>query len=99
LAMGELAQHRRDKLTFAVAEPLGSFGLWVEQLVAESTGQHGRGIPPVAGEPIGSPDVYSDDRAAVHIQQKDAPEAGFSTGMADLAKAGHPTFTINAEGP
>ena len=99
LAMGELALHRRDKLTFAVAEPLGSFGLWVEQLVAESTGKHGRGILPVAGEPIGSPDVYSDDRVFVHIQQKDAPEAGFATEMAELAKAGHPTFTINAEGP
>jgi transaldolase / glucose-6-phosphate isomerase len=99
LAMGELALHRRDKLTFAVAEPLGSFGLWVEQLIAESTGKEGRGILPVAGEPIGSPDVYGDDRVFVHIQQKDAPEAGFASEMAELAKAGHPTFTINAEGP
>ncbi|MBV9214531.1 MAG: bifunctional transaldolase/phosoglucose isomerase [Actinobacteria bacterium] len=99
LAMGELALHRRDKLTFAVAEPIGSFGLWVEQLVAESTGKQGRGILPVAGEPLGPPDVYSDDRVFVHIQQKDAPEAGFANEMAELAKAGHPTFTINAEGP
>src|SRR5436305_439731 len=99
LAMGELALHRRDKLTFAVAEPLGSLGLWVEQLIAESTGKQGRGILPVAGEPLGAPDVYADDRVFVHIQQNDAPEAGFATEMAELAKAGHPTFTINAEGP
>src|SRR5256714_11077089 len=99
LAMGELALHRRDKLTFAVAEPLGSFGLWVEQLVAESTGKQGRGILPVAGEPIRSPDVYSDDRVFVHIQQKDAPEAGVADEIAELAQAGQPAFTINAEGP
>src|SRR5437588_1257669 len=99
LGMGELALHRRDKLTFAVAEPIGSFGVWVEQLIAESTGKQGRGILPVAGEPLGSPEVYGDDRVFVHIQQEDAPEAGFATEMAELAKAGHPTFTITAEGP
>jgi len=99
LAMGELAEHRRDKLTFAVDEPLGSFGLWVEQLIAESTGKHGRGILPVAGEPLGAPDVYGDDRVFVHIKQKDAPDAGFAGQMAELAKARHPTFTLTAEGP
>src|SRR5918912_3048240 len=78
LAMGELALHRRDKLTFAVAEPISSFGLWVEQLIAESTGKQGRGILPVAGESVGSPDVYGDDRVFVHIQQKDSPDAGFA---------------------
>jgi hypothetical protein len=99
LAMGELALHRRDKLTFAVAEPIGSFGLWVEQLIAESTGKEGRGILPVAAEPIGSPDVYGDDRVFVHLQQKDAPDAGFADEMAELAKAGHPVFTMDVEGP
>ena len=99
LAMGELAQHRRDKLTFAVDEPIGSFGLWVEQLIAESTGKEGRGILPVAGEPLGPPDVYGDDRVFVHIQQKDSPDAGFAGGVGELAKAGHPTFTLTAEGP
>ena len=43
LALGELARHGRDKLTFVVGDPIASFGLWVEQLVAESTGKHGRG--------------------------------------------------------
>src|SRR5205823_2454902 len=33
------------------------------------------------------------------IQQKDAPEAGFATEMTELAKAGHPVFTIDSEGP
>jgi len=99
IAMGELALHRRDKLTFAVAEPIGSFGLWVEQLIAESTGKEGKGILPVAGEPVGSPDLYGDDRVFAHLQQTDAPEAGFATEMTELAKADHPVFTLDVEGP
>ena len=51
-ALGELALRGRDKLTFVVDPPLGSFGLWAEQLVAESTGKLGRGILPIADEPL-----------------------------------------------
>ena len=51
-ALGELALRGRDKLTFIVDEPLESFGLWAEQLVAESTGKQGRGILPIADEPL-----------------------------------------------
>jgi glucose-6-phosphate isomerase len=97
-AIGELALRGRDKATFAVAEPIGSFGLWVEQLIAESTGKKGKGILPVAGEPIGTPDKYGDDRVFIHLQQADAPEAGFATEMAELGKAGHATLTLNSEG-
>src|SRR5215208_4604853 len=98
-ALGELALAGRDKLMFAVAEPIGSFGLWVEQLIAESLGKQGRGALPVAGEPIGPPDAYGDDRVFIHLQQKDAPEAGFATEMKELAKAGHPVFTLDVDGP
>ena len=52
-ALGELALQGRDKLTFVVSTPIASFGLWVEQLIAESTGKHGKGILPVADEPLG----------------------------------------------
>ncbi len=97
-AIGELALRGRDKATFAVAEPIGSFGLWVEQLIAESTGKKGKGVLPVAGEPVGSPDKYGDDRVFIHIQQVDAPEPGFATEMADLGKAGQATLTLNSEG-
>src|SRR5204863_1584300 len=62
-------------------------------------GKHGKGIVPVAGEPLGSADAYGDDRVFVHIQQKDSPEAGFATEMTELAKAGHPVFTVDSEGP
>jgi transaldolase / glucose-6-phosphate isomerase len=99
VALGELALHRRDKLTFAIADPISSFGIWAEQLVAESTGKEGKGILPVADEPVGEPGVYGDDRVFVHLQQKDAPEPGFASEMTELAKAGHAVFTFEGEGP
>src|SRR5207247_8052579 len=49
--------------------------------------------------PLGPPDVYGDDRVFVHIQQKESPDAGFAGDIAELAKAGHPTFALTAEGP
>ncbi|MEA2474207.1 MAG: transaldolase / glucose-6-phosphate isomerase [Thermoleophilaceae bacterium] len=97
IAMGELAGHRRDKLTFVVEDPISSFGLWVEQLIAESTGKEGKGTLPVADEPLGEPDSYGDDRVFVYLRNKDGGE--LESQMNDLAKAGHPVFTITAEGP
>src|SRR3954468_21308182 len=92
VAMGELALQGRDKLTFVVDEPISSFGVWVEQLIAESTGKHGKGVLPGADEPLGTPDVYGDDRVLVHLQ---------SEGGADLSHyiaAGIPVLTLKAEG-
>ena len=72
--MGQLAQQGRDKLTFVVSEPIGSFGLWVEQLIAESTGKQGKGILPVAGEPLGEPAVYGDDRVFAYLRNPEQPD-------------------------
>ena len=96
IALGELARNGRDKLTFVVDEPLSSFGLWVEQLVAESTGKHGRGILPIADEPLVDPDAYGQDRVFLHIAAGDEGNAGK---VAALRQAGHPTITVRADGP
>jgi glucose-6-phosphate isomerase/transaldolase len=96
IALGELARNGRDKLTFVVDEPLSSFGLWVEQLVAESTGKQGRGILPVADEPLVEPNAYGPDRVFLHLASKDESNA---LRVAALRKAGHPTITVRAEGP
>jgi transaldolase/glucose-6-phosphate isomerase len=96
LAMGELAQHRRDKLTFVVEDPISSFGLWVEQLIAESTGKEGKGTLPVADEPLGAPDSYGDDRVFLYLKDKDGGK--LESQMTELASAGHPVFTLSAEG-
>jgi transaldolase / glucose-6-phosphate isomerase len=99
LALGQLAREGRDKLTFVVDDPLASFGVWVEQLIAESTGKQGRGILPVADEPIVAADAYGNDRVFLHLRNTDAPDAGHDEAIDALAKAGHPTITVQARGP
>ena len=96
--LGELAQRGRDKLTFAVSDPISSFGLWVEQLIAESTGKHGKGILPVAGEPLGDPDVYGEDRVFVYLRNPDEPDKQLDARIDALGRAGHPTVTLAAHG-
>ena len=53
--LGALAGRGRDKLTLVIEPALESFGNWVEQLIAESTGKDGHGIVPVVGEPLAQP--------------------------------------------
>jgi hypothetical protein len=62
-----VSQGTRDKVTFITSPEIAGFGDWVEQLIAESTGKEGKGILPVVGEPVGSPDVYGDDRLFVYL--------------------------------
>jgi glucose-6-phosphate isomerase len=98
LALGELARHGRDKLTFVIDEPITSFGLWAEQLIAESTGKQGRGILPIAEEPLADPGEYGDDRVFLHLADEASPDDGHATAMAALSKAGHPVLTLRAHG-
>ncbi len=65
--LGALANAGRNKLTLTADPEIASLGLWIEQLIAESTGKEGNGIVPVAGEPLGAPTVYGGDRLFVHI--------------------------------
>ncbi len=65
--MGECAKAGRNKLTIVTDQKVAAFGLWIEQLVAESTGKEGMGILPVNAEPLGPPAVYSDDRVFISI--------------------------------
>ncbi|HEX8774880.1 MAG TPA: bifunctional transaldolase/phosoglucose isomerase [Pyrinomonadaceae bacterium] len=65
--MGECAKAGRDKLTIIADPKVAALSLWIEQLVAESTGKEGKGILPVAGEPLGPPSVYGDDCLFVSI--------------------------------
>lgn len=92
-AMGALALEGRDKLTFSVGEPVDRFGMWAEQLVAESTGKEGKGILPVEGEPIGPPGVYGEDRFFVRIGGPG--ESAVSARLAELEAAGHPVATFS----
>jgi len=97
-ALGALAEAGRDKLTWFVCEPLGSLGLWLEQLVAESTGKQGKGILPIADEPPGPPGVYGEDRVFVHVRNTARPTEQHDSALAALAAAGHPVLTIPSDG-
>jgi glucose-6-phosphate isomerase/transaldolase/glucose-6-phosphate isomerase len=92
--LGELANQGRDKLTFVVDPPLTSYGLWAEQLFAESTGKQGTGILPIAEEPL--VEGYGDDRVFLHLAHGDDENA---SKVAALRDAGHPVITIRALGP
>jgi transaldolase/glucose-6-phosphate isomerase len=96
--VGELARLGRDKLTFFVSDPISSFGLWVEQLIAESTGKQGRGILPVADEPLGDIDAYGDDRVFAYLRNADEPDSKLDSAIQELAQAGHPTITVATHG-
>ncbi|HEY7856299.1 MAG TPA: transaldolase [Terriglobales bacterium] len=67
ITIGRYALQGRDKLTFLTHPELQSLGLWLEQLIAESTGKQGKGIVPIAGEAIGPASVYGSDRLFVRI--------------------------------
>ena len=99
LVIGELARLGRNKATFVVSPPIDSFGLWVEQLVAESTGKEGRGILPVAGEPLGPPEGYGDDRVFLYLRRAEDPDPEQDAAIQALADAGHPTLTMPVHGP
>lgn len=97
-ALGSLAEIGRDKVTFFVSGAVASFGLWIEQLIAESTGKEGKGIVPVSGEPVCDPAGYGDDRVFVNISLGDADKA-LSARLDALAGAGHPVITIHLKDP
>ncbi len=98
-ALSALAQHGRDKLTFVIADSLPGLGLWLEQLVAESTGKRGRGILPVAEEPLGAPGTYGDDRVFAYLPDAGSPDAALDAGTGALAREGHPVITVPTQGP
>jgi glucose-6-phosphate isomerase len=81
-----------DKLTVILPPSLSTLGLWIEQLIAESTGKHGKGALPVVDEPLGGPDEYGQDRAFVAVAtERDAPDKRL---VASLESAGHPVLHL-----
>ena len=88
-ALGSLALAGRDKLTLVLPPALASYGTWIEQLVAESTGKSGKGILPVIEERVGEPSQYGSDRVFVAIGVPELP-AATAASLDALAAAGHP---------
>ena len=94
LVLGICQRHGRDKVTFIMSESINSFGYWVEQLLAESTGKEEKGLIPVNGEAIGDPSDYRKDRVFVHIYLPDTQNAPDEQKLKALDEAGHPVVRI-----
>jgi transaldolase/glucose-6-phosphate isomerase len=90
-AIGVLAKAGRDKLTLVTSSAIESVGLWIEQLIAESTGKEGKGIVPIEGEALGTPEVYGKDRVFFYVGVGEPP-ADVAQKLSALQKAGHPVL-------
>jgi glucose-6-phosphate isomerase len=100
LAIGGAALAGRDKLTLLLPNALEPFGLWVEQLVAESTGKNGKGVVPIAGEPLGQPGDYGSDRFFIRLRLHGSyAEEMRDTDIRDLKAAGAPLGEIDLPEP
>jgi transaldolase / glucose-6-phosphate isomerase len=107
LAIGTFARDGRDKLTILADPAIDSFGAWLEQLIAESTGKHGTGIVPVDREPPGRIESYGNDRVFVRLALAadgtgDGSRGGTTAGDALVdaaAAAGHPVIRIAIADP
>jgi glucose-6-phosphate isomerase len=91
--LGCAALHGRDKLTLAASPTLEPMGVWIEQLIAESTGKRGHGIVPIEGEPVVPAPTYGADR--LFVVSRLASEAVDEDHLQTLEHSGHPMARIN----
>jgi glucose-6-phosphate isomerase len=94
VAIGVLAVGGRDKLTFLLPGPISSFAMWLDQLIAESTGKDGTGVIPVSGDPVENQQNYGEDRLFVEFRIKNEADEPLEAKANSLRKAGHPVITV-----
>ena len=92
--IGSLAREGRDKLTLVTSPSISGFGLWAEQLLAESTGKEGKGIIPVSGEPLESPECYGDDRLFLYLRMEGDDNASVDNAVGALQQSGQPVVGL-----
>jgi glucose-6-phosphate isomerase len=92
--MGILGRSGRDKVTIVASPTINSFGLWAEQLLAESTGKEGKGLIPVAQEPLASPEAYGNDRLFVYLRLEGDANAESDKHVKALERAGQPVVRL-----
>ena len=99
LAIAVLAGQGLDKLTLVASPSIAGFGLWVEQLIAESIGKKGQGIVPVVGEPLdqfaGSPDDYGSERIFVYLRLDGGDNRACDAAMQTVRTAGQPVIRLD----
>ena len=87
----------RDKITIIASPGIADLGAWLEQLMAESTGKHGKGLIPLTDEPLGPIADYGSDRFFAYLELDGQADKGQEAAVAALAKAGHPVAHIKVK--
>ncbi|MSQ43029.1 MAG: glucose-6-phosphate isomerase [Chloroflexi bacterium] len=104
LAMAANTRAGRNKLTLLCPRPFERFGVWVEQLIAESLGKHGGGILPIEGEQITAGTRLGNDRFFVAIDTGTGPinrqqGPAHEISADELEAAGLPVFRMAVRKP
>jgi transaldolase / glucose-6-phosphate isomerase len=99
LIIGTAARLGRDKVTIAASPSLASFGAWTEQLLAESTGKHGKGVIPIGDEPLGAASVYDAHRLFIYVRDDAHADAAQDKAIDALERAGQPVVRIGLKSP
>ena len=94
LTMGLAGLEGRDKVTIFSSPKIADFGAWAEQLIAESTGKHGKGLIPIDGEPLTETSLYGHDRFFIDIRTEGETDAAHDDRLAAVEEAGHPVVRI-----
>ena len=97
--LGVLARWGRDKVTLTASPRIAGLGVWLEQLLAESTGKIGKGLIPVDREPLGPPAVYGDDRQFVYVRLTSAADPAQDDAVAALERTGQPVVRLGIDDP
>ncbi len=87
----------RDKVTIITSPELSSFGLWAEQLIAESTGKSGKGLVPVVAEPMAGPGAYGQDRQFIYMRLEGDHNSDPDEFVSQIQSCGFEVATIEAE--
>jgi transaldolase/glucose-6-phosphate isomerase len=93
--LGTAANAGLDKLTLVISPAIRSFGAWLEQLVAESTGKRGKAIIPVDDEPPTA--TAGDDRLYVYLRLRSTPDAGQDAIVSALEEEGAAVVRIELD--
>lgn len=97
MMMGAAARVGRDKLTLLLPMELEPFGMWVEQLVAESTGKSGVGVIPISGETVTSPEEYGEDRLFVHVRLSGSRDRTCTAAAEEIRTSGAPLAILEVD--
>ncbi len=91
------SNHNKDKMTILAPQEIAAFGLWAEQLVAESTGKESKGVVPVTGETLHRNFDYREDRFFVYLSADTDDNKRVEEIAEDLAERGFPIVTLHLE--